>query len=201
MKIGNIVTEVESDYGVEFNTVTDFTQIDINLPTLIVGHKMVSEIFCGTQLDFTERVVNGIFWTFTKQEYKKYHITDVYDFKEFCYNKIISETDYIFVDPIHLKMGHIKRIINKLQEYNNAVTYMSENGMVYIYVSNLIFGIDTNQLEYIGIKTDKLINRIKSISSVFLGGSDILIEYNEGLSLLNEQKKYVPLLYSISKHG
>ena len=199
MKIGNIVSNTPLKVGEEFNIVDSFDDIIEGIPTLIVGYQLVKEKF-GEDLDFLEREVDGISWTFTKEEQKKYHIPDLNQFIDYCFYKCVEDTTYLFVDPIQFSKRKMKRVISKINSIENPISYLTEKNMLYIFGENLIFGVDLKLVNYIGIDSDKIKSRVKSISKAFLEGSEILIEYKDYLERLKNQPKYVPLLYSISKN-
>ena len=69
--------------------------------------------------------------------------------------------------------------------------------MFYVYSDNLIFGIDLKLLKYIGLNCDKIKEKIKSISNVFLSDNEILIEYKKCVETLNNRVRYIPYLYFI----
>jgi len=199
MKIGNIVSNTTLKVGKEFNVVSSLNNIIEGIPTLIVGYNIVKEKF-GDDLDFIERKIDGIYWTFTKYEQKKYHTPDLNKFIDYCFKKYVKNINYIFVDPIQFSKNKIKKVINKIQNIKEPITYVTDNNMLYIFGDNLIFGIDLKLIKYIGINDTKIKYRLKSISKAFLEGNEILIEYKDYLERLNNQTKYIPLLHSISKY-
>ena len=69
--------------------------------------------------------------------------------------------------------------------------------MVYIYVEDYILGIDISLMEFIGFKYDKIIDKIKQKSSIFLTKDMIFIEYKHRIENFENQVKYLPVLYSI----
>ena len=69
--------------------------------------------------------------------------------------------------------------------------------MIYIYGDNLIFGIDLKLLHFVGLDINKIKYKIKTKSIVFLGESEILIEYKNYIDELGLQVKYLPFLYFI----
>jgi len=198
MKIGNIVSNTPLKVGEEFNLVNSLDEVIKGIPTLIVGYSIVKENF-GDDLDFIEREVNGIHWTFTKEEQKKYHIPDLNRFIDYCFYRCVEDVTYIFVDPIQYSRNKMKKIINKINSIKNPITYVTEKNMLYVFGENLIFGIDLKLINYIGIDDVKIKSRLKLTSKAFLQGNEILIEYKEYLERLKNQHKYIPLLYSISK--
>ena len=73
--------------------------------------------------------------------------------------------------------------------------------MVYILSENIIFGLNLDVLNFLEINIDKLSNRLKVKSSVFLESQTILIEYVKDMEYLNNDIKYIPLLYSINNES
>ncbi len=199
MKIGNIVSNTPLKVGEEFNIVDSLDDIIEGIPTLIVGHSIVEKNF-GNDLDFIEREVNGIFWTFTKEEQKKYHTPDLNKFIDFCFNTCVEKINYVFVDPVQFSKKKMRKVIYKILSINDPISYLSEKNMLYIFSDKLIFGIDLKLISFIGMDENKIKCRVKSISKTFLEGNEILIEYKDYLERLRNQTKYVPFLHSIRKH-
>jgi hypothetical protein len=199
VKIGNIVSDSPLKVGEEFNIVDSFDDVIEGIPTLIVGHSIVKTKF-GEDLNFVDRKVDNIYWTFTKQEHKKYHTPDLNNFIDLCFNTSVENIDYVFVDPIQFTKKTMKKVINKILSLDEPISYLSEKNMLYVFGNNLIFGIDLKLINYIGMDGEKIKCRAKSISKAFLEGNEILIEYKDYLERLNNQPKYIPFLHSISKH-
>ena len=65
--------------------------------------------------------------------------------------------------------------------------------MLYIFGDNLIFGIDLNICEFIGVKKNKIINKVNSISNVTLRQNEI---FNICKDLIkNNREKLIPYIY------
>jgi len=204
MEIGNIVSKTPIETNVGFNLVESIDDIIEGIPTLIVGHNIVKEKY-GEDLDFMDRVIGDmddeIFWTFTKEEQRKYHMIDVNTFINYCYQKSVDHINYVFVDPIQFKFTQLKKVIKKIKTIKKPISfYHEEKNMIYIYGDNLIFGIDLKLVRFIGIDDNKVKSKINVISTVFLEGSEILIEYKDYLERLGNQAKYIPFLYSMSTY-
>jgi hypothetical protein len=118
----------------------------------------------------------------------------------FCYKQITNDIIYIYIDPFNRTTKEIKKIIKRLQTTEELVAYKNNN-MIYMLSENIIFGLNLDVLDFLEINTDKLINRIKDKSSVFLNDKEILIEYVKDMEYLNNDIKYIPLLYSINNEN
>lgn len=196
MKIGNIVSVSNLSVLDEFNVVKSMDDIIHGLPTLIIGWDTIKELY-GDDINILERRVDDItFWTFQKKERRDIHEEDLVKFIEFTYNHLLTSVEYIFVDPIQMKKGAIKKIIKKILSSKDIIT-LELGDMFYLYTQKYIFGIDFKLLRFMEINTNKIYTKINQISDVFLRGNDIIIEYSGYLEKLNNEAKYIPLLYSL----
>lgn len=203
MKLANIVSNNKEDVSEEFNVVTSLDEIIQGLPTLIVGWDYVKANY--PEYNMLERKLgDNLFWTFKKNEYREQHDEDIYNFSANTYKNLVKDIKYYFFDFISLNNVNIKKILKKL--YNSELTSYhhqqpSKNiDMVYIYSEKIIYGIDLNQLEYMGFTKEKILNKIIINSSAFLDENVIFIEYEKGIEFLDNKIKYLPFLYTI-KNG
>lgn len=197
MKIGNIVTKTDLKVDSQYNVVSSLDEIIEGIPTLIHGYHLANDL-SDTNLNFLDRKISeDVYWTFTIDEDRKHHIIDIDNFKDLCFKNLVNNVTYFYVDPIQFSRQKIKKVLTKLHSIDNAITFIFNDNMTYIYSDKIIFGIDLKLFKFIGLKTDKIKTRIKEKSLVFLDHSEILIEYKEYLERLDGQYKYIPLLYSI----
>lgn len=197
MKIGNIVSKEPIKIDKVFNLVESIDDCIDSIPTITIGLDYVRHL----EPDFMYRKINdNLFWTFTKTESRKHHILDLNSFKDYCFKELIAKTTYIFIDPIQYSRKKIKKILTKVYSLENIITFVYEDKMVYLFSENLIFGIDLNLAKYMGIKDEKIKSRLKSLSTVFLEQNEILIEYKNYMESLDNQVKYIPLLYFMSNN-
>lgn len=195
MKIANILTTQKIDVPEEFNVAKSVSELIDGLPTLYVGFDYVDKHF--PDFDITDKCLGGDkYWTFKRTEKRDYYEECLQWFINKAYNTYIERSVYIYIDPINYRGKTFRKIIRKIFLTKNIITYLIDD-MVYMYGDNYIFGINLNILRYMGVDIDKVKRKIKTISSVFLEGSDILIEYKKPISILNNKLKYIPLLYSI----
>lgn len=198
MKIGNIVSTTKISVSDDFNVVGSLDEIIQGLPTLIIGWDFVNKYF----LDFdviTKKIDENTSWTFKKTENRSQHEEDIYNFKEKVYKSLVSNIQYIYIDPVLSKKKTIKKIISKIKSINSIISY-HHGSMIYIYGDNLIFGLDLNIIEFMGLKPEKIRTKIKMLSDIFLTENPIFIEYKKMVENLNNQVKFIPVLYSI-KNG
>ena len=71
--------------------------------------------------------------------------------------------------------------------------------MLYIYGDNLIFGVDLNIVEYIGVKKEKIISIINPIEEVTLSENEIFNKCKEIVVKINNGDKMIPYIYKNEK--
>lgn len=195
MKIANIVSTSNISLPEQFNIVSSIDDIIDNLPTLIVGYDLTKKLF--KDFDILNREIKpNLYWTVKKTEDRDKFQDDLNWFQHKLYNELITNVKYIIIDPIQQNKKTIKKIINKIYSLNNIISYEKHN-MIYIYSDNLIFGIDLNLLKFIGLNTNKIKQKIKKISDTYLIGNEIISYYKQYIEYLNNNVKYIPLLYHI----
>jgi len=195
MKVANIVSNNNINVSEEFNVVKSMDEIIHGLPTLIIGFDYVNKHYPDFNILDIELEPN-LYWTVKKTERRDKHAEDLTWFINKVYNDLTKDIKYIFVDPLQYNSKSLWKIIRKLYSIKNLVTFVNGD-MIYIYGDKFIFGVDLKLMSYIGVKKDKIKNKIKSKSSVFLEENDILIEYKNYIEELGYQIKFLPYLYSI----
>jgi hypothetical protein len=200
MYLANIITD--EPIQVKNNLIKVITNdnltIDSAIPTLVIGLENVKKI--SNNLSYTNRKLSEtLFWTFTKKEKRQLHDEDIYNFISSVYNKIKKTHTYEYFDFFIGNEKLIGKKINHLLKSGKLVSFMY-NEMVYLYIDKYIYGVNLNQLIYLEKDVNKLINKIKTESKVFLENNEIIIEYKGHLDLLDNEVKYVPALYSIIKN-
>jgi hypothetical protein len=195
MKIANIVSNNKIDVSEEFNVVQSMDEIIHGLPTLIVGYDYVNKHY--PDFDIMDiRVEPNLYWTFKRTEKRDKFQEDMSWFIRKVYGDLTKEITYIFVDPLQYRSRTLWKIIRKIYSLKKIITYV-QGDMIYLYGEKYLFGVDLKLLSYIGLNSDKIRNKIKSMSAVFLGADEILIEYKNTVEELGNKVRYVPYLFSI----
>jgi hypothetical protein len=195
MKIANILSTIKIEAPEDFNIVKSSSDLIDGLPTLIVGYDYVNKHY--HDFDITNiKLEPNLYWTFKKTEKRDKFDEDLRWFIRKVYEDLTDKLIYLFVDPIQHKPKTLRKIVKKILSLNDVITYQ-HNEMFYVYSDNLIFGIDLKLLKYLGFNTDKIKEKIKSISNVFLIDDEILIEYKKCIETLNNRVRYIPYLYFI----
>lgn len=197
MYIGNIIINDSIKVDEHFNVISNSDDIIQDIPTLYVGIDNANTI--GVELNYIERKIDDTtYWTFNKKEKRVLFEEDLFYFIENSYKYLIKKINYKFVDVILTDKDELKEFFNNLQNIPDIVSFY-HNNMVYIYFNKTIFGIDLKQLKFLNKNIDKFLSNIKEWSKVFLEGDEILIVYKKYLGMLNDEVKYIPLLYTISE--
>lgn len=197
MKIGNIVSPTKINVSEDFNVVKSLDEIIQGLPTLIIGWDYIKKKYPDYDI-LTRKLSDNLYWTFKRNEKRDLHEEDIYNFVQNTYNNLVNKIIYYFVDPFSLSRKALVKLLKKLNE-SKLISYYHDN-MCYIYFDYLILGVDLTFMEFIGIAREKILNRINVKSDIFLIKDAIFIEYKQRVESLDNQVKFVPVLYSI-EHG
>lgn len=197
--IGNIVTLDKIKVDDNFNVVNSFNEVIEGIPTLVVGTNIANDSYGN--LNYIDRKIDNLnYWTFSKKEKRGLFEEDLFYFIENSYKNLTNRLEYIFVDVILFDDEKIKKIFDKIESYKDNISFITDK-MVYIYSDKYIFGIDLRQIEYIRGDIDKFIKKVKRFSKDFLSNNEILIEYKNNLGMLEDELKYIPVLYSMRRYG
>jgi hypothetical protein len=197
--IGNIVISDKLKVDENFNVVNSLDDTIEGIPTLIVGLGIANKL--GIKLNYVDRQIDGnTYWTFSKKEKRNIFEEDLFYFIEDSYSSLINNIDYTFIDVVLFSDEEVKYIFKTIKNSTDVISVQIED-MLYVLINKRIYGIDLNQIKFVDGDVDKLIERIKNWSNVFLDNDEILIEYKNKLGMLNDEVKYIPLLYSIRKNG
>lgn len=193
MIIGNIVCSEKME-NKKFNLVSDLKEIKNTLPTLIIGWENTKNILGENNVSILKKeVTDNLYWTFNIKERKVDYEVDVETFEEVCYKTIEENINYVYIDVLHDSKRKIKKIFNKILSLPHITTYKNNNNMLYIFGENLVFGVDLNICEFIGIKKQKIIDKVKEITDVTLLQNEI---FNKCKDLINNNReKIIPYIY------
>ena len=192
MYIGNIVTK-DKISDEKYNICEDITQINDNFITLIIGWGLVKEIYGEENLSILNKKIDEkTYWTFDSKERKVDLEIDLEYFSHKCIDYINQSLNYIFVDVLHDNPTKIKKIIKKIYSLKNIISFFNDK-MVYIFDENLIFGLDLNILEFVGLDINKIKHKIINISQITLRENEI---FNKCIRCVeNNNEKTIPYIY------
>lgn len=195
-KLGNLIPHSPYKDSTRFNVYEHLEEINPELPTLIIGWENVKRYYDMDRINPLNRKFDGdIHWTLDMTEDRKFYEPDKYYFLQHCYNELIKNVEYVAVDPFQFSLSSIKRIYRKLNNSSSTIGYIYKDSL-YLYHDNVIFGFDIELYNRMGMRRS-LSRRIKSLSKEILNENNRgLIEYyEEDLSYMNNEIKYIPYLY------
>lgn len=195
-KIGNILTRGKTEYPEYFN-VSNTLDFSNNLPVLIIGFNLTIELFRDKINAKNHNLDDNLYWTFLKTENRSKHDYILEIFTNDCLKHQIDKSTYIFLDLIHDKPKKLIKIIKKILNLSKPISIIYKD-MVYIYGENLVFGVDLHLCQFVGLDRDKILDKIKVISSETLSFREIIIEYEDLLFRVDNQVRFLPILYSIN---
>lgn len=194
-KIGNILTNSNSSYPEYFN-VSNTLDFSNDLPTLIIGFDLTFELYKDKVNANNNKLDDNLYWTFLKSENRSKYEQQLELFITDCILYQVNKSSYIFVDLIHTPPKKLIKIAKKILTLSNPISLVYYD-MIYIYGENLIFGVDLSLCQFVGLDSDKIFVKIKSISKEILEYKEIIIEYEDLLFRVDNQVRYLPILYSI----
>lgn len=199
MNIARIITKFENIDTFDFVDVTnDFSSIDDCVTTLVIGKKNAEDFFGKDKIKVLDRnITPNISWTYDKTERRSEFERDLKKFNDNLIKTVTKNIKYeyfnIFTEPI----SRIKKLINfiknnKLEKY----IYITDNH-IYIYYRFNVFGISLNDISYLGINIDKVLNIIKSNKhNYIIYNIDFLSQKMK--QIVKNNKILVPYFYFLS---
>jgi hypothetical protein len=196
MYIGNIITSSKIE-DTNFKVCRKLETIQEGLPTLIVGWEKTKEIFDDKVSILHKEIDNNTEWTFSTKERKVDYDKDLSSFIQKCYNSIDDKITYIYVDPLHDSRKKVKKIIKKIFSLENPKLYIHKDRMVYLYSEGLIFGIDLEIIDFLGIDRKKVLTKLHNLSGCLLVDAEIFNKYKNIMTKINNKVRLLPYLYDI----
>lgn len=199
MNIGNIVSSYKINED-NFKLFDEIELVDNSLPTLIVGWNKTKEIFGDKISILNKKISDNLYWTFLPTERRVDYDDDIIIFKKVCYDNFGSELSYVYIDPIHDKPQKIKKILKKIYSLKESISYFTNKNMLYILGENIIFGVNLEITEFIGIKTNSIITRVVNLRNSVLIDNEIFNKCKEFIKKLDNEYKLVPYVVKYGKY-
>ena len=165
-KLANILDENNTTkYDKIFNKCTSLEEIDVTLPTLVIGIETAKKYVDGFSM-FNRNGKNGGFsWTFARNERRKEHNEDLFNFKKSVILDKVSEIKYEYIEFPCYPIGKTMRFIEYMNGSDKKLCFlMRDSNFVFIYSRKYkhVFGLSLSLCEYCGIDKSKVVGKIKS---------------------------------------
>jgi hypothetical protein len=190
--IGNIITKSKLEISSFFNVTSDFNNIDINIPTLIVGWGEVKALFPNQNI-LESQITNNISWTFSKREKRHQFEKDIVNFTTSAIKKVNENVKYSFFNFILASQDKRSRFISYVQAGNCSLYYNSRFLYVYNIRDSYTIGISLTDLEYIGINTEDFIRILTKDNNNIICDNLKCIDANS-YNLIKDNTKIIPYL-------
>lgn len=155
--IGNIITNSSIEISKFFNVVSDLKNIDISIPTLIIGWDNVKKLYPEQNI-LNNKINENISWTFSKREKRYQYEKDLKNFIESVVKEINDKINYHFFNYLLASETRRKNFIDYIKNGESSIYYNSR--FLYVYNANdsITIGVSLKDLFYIGINPKFLID-------------------------------------------
>ena len=196
--IGRIVTNSKTVDTLDYVEVTNNKcGLDFSVPTLIIGKKNAVELFGEDNIKVLDRKIkDNVYWTYGKTEKRNIYEEDLRKFNQNLIKNLSKRVKYTFFNVLSEPLSRIKRYIKFMRSDEEKIVYITDNH-VYIFYNNNVFGLSLDDIEYAGIKKEKVIKQIQE------NPHNIVIDNTKFLSkkmknYIKDDKILVPYLYFIA---
>lgn len=200
MYIGNIVSENEIKLTTGFNVVSDINNIISGIPTLIIGWGLVKTIYGDNKPSILEKQINELtYWEFSKREKRVDYESGINIFITTCFEHIVNNLNYEFIDVLTIKYKTIKKLLLFLNNEHKNYIYVKNNSFIYILNENSIYGLDLNTIDFLNIERKKIYRRLYSNNNEIHFNEDII---PKNLRKEIKNNKIIPFIIKILReHG
>jgi hypothetical protein len=161
-KLGYIVSDRDIKGLKSFvGNVRDISQTDPTKPILIIGYKNAQK-HPNFKNILDKKLDNNVFWTFKKTESHSDYEVDIENFYKYTINNILKITKYYYINMLAIRYNKFKKLYNILLYSKERKHIYFSSKMIYFSHNGNMFGISLSLLDYCGVSSDKIINRIKS---------------------------------------
>lgn len=162
------------------------SECTLDVPKLIIGLSKAKEYAQskGFEFDILDHMFpDGNMWTFKKTEKREIYEETIIEFKNYIIKSISKNINYYYINIYKLKYNKIKKLYNIINSKNKNYIYINRGMIYFLYEDNKILGLSLNMLRYAGIKSNKIINTIKSNPSNII--------YDDDFPLARELRKEI----------
>lgn len=137
-----------------------FDTRDVSRPTLIVGWNLAKELL-GDQYNILEnKVSDTLYWTFGKMEKRTVYERVNREFYKAIVRNTCERVPYRSLSLFKLRYSSFKRMAEDF--HNGGQCLFFDSKTIFVYDGRLIYGISSEELDYIGLGYDKVERFVRS---------------------------------------
>lgn len=200
MYLGRIITNSRKIDTIDMVDITNDLSLvsDNTIPTLVIGKQNAIDAYGVEKIHFMNRQIDkNHFWTFGKTERRNDYEKDLKSFNELLVNSLSKNVNYHNFNIFTESLDKIKQFIRFIDLKEKKVVYVTDK-QAYIYHNNKVYGLSFDDLEYIGVKRDKVIHRLKRNYYNQVITNEYFLSKNMK-KVINGSKILVPYIYFVDK--
>jgi len=213
MYLGNIIYEKElvnhdkSDYIQYYDSKSDLSLIDFNLPTLIVGWSYMMNTFKDNELIQNADILhhrietNKLYWEFSFEESKSSHVTGIKSFTDNIFEFYFSQYKYINLDPIFFQINDVDELMDILPKEIDSF-YVYKHDMIYVLKDKIIWGLNLDIYTFFKFDVDEIISKLedRSYKPIHIDNDGYLyMKYSKKYNNFEKLKRYLIVILNHKK--
>lgn len=188
MVLGYIVTDqpISKDIYVskKIKVISYDKYVETDTPTLLLGWEKVNELYPETSI-LNKKIRKDLYWTFSIKEKRGICENDIKEFILKLNEDFVKDVKFTNIDPIIYKINDINKLISKITKFSGSFAYLYLYKL-YFYNNGVIYHIDLNQLEYIGMDKELFLDYVKN---------NFIMVKND-FDDINIDLKYIPYIHA-----
>ena len=164
-KIIGVVKNIDIPDFIEVTTSLEGIE-NCETPLLIIGKDTARSIF-GKQVRVLDKTIDserGFFWTYDREVKRAEYNKDINNFKNYVISNANKKLRYQYYNLLTTSYHEAKAFIRYILKGKSRHIYETDKH-IYIYDErSVIYGLSKMDIQYLGIKVDKIMNRIFSTS-------------------------------------
>lgn len=199
MYIGRIITKNKNFDTLDFVDITsDATKIDNTIPTLIIGRQTAETLYGSENIHVLDKKVgDNVYWTYSKLERRNDFEKDIEKFNNKLFKNLMSQVVYEYISPFTADYTTVKKVLGCLKDSTDKIVYIFDQHL-YILYNDTVYGLSFHEMEYVGIRRDKIMSR------VFNGKNVKMVQNTNFLSrnmrkLIKDNKIIIPYTYFLKE--
>lgn len=163
--IANVISKSKTYKFVPWINVSNtLDNIDISVPTLIVGTDMAKS-YLGDNVNYINRKIGeNMFWTYKITEKRSTNEEDVKHFKENVVSYLKKKVKYCNLNVLTCGKPILMRFLRFIKD-NSKVCYVVSDKMLYVSYDDNVVGISFDEIEYLGLSKKRILEKIGKLEN------------------------------------